>query len=599
MIDLKSVYRNLVSFEKALELVWNKMAPVESTEKVDLDYSTGRICSADIMSPISVPPFNRSTMDGFAVRSDDLKVITGGKPVRLRIAGNVSIGDIPDGRLAPGTCMRISTGAILPEGSDAVVRVEDTRDEGEFVEIIEGVTAGENIAESGSDSVEGSLIISRSHIIQPHDVAVLASLGISQLSVYRKLSISIISTGNELIPAGSPYMEGKIYDSNSHMIAATLSTFNFVDTRYHGIVRDEWNKVEKAIKSSLDNSDIVILSGGSSAGEADLVYRIIEEMTPGIIFHGVLTKPGLPTVFGMHGSKAIIGLPGFPVSAAMILRSIFLPGIIKMAGGHYIRESQEMKLGSRLTLEIGKQNLIPARIGSSAVYPVTGLSGSISRFLETTGYLSLPGTSKFLEEGSHVSYIPWLGNNWKSPSQIYGTVDMLNIRKIRDAIPASVLSFCDPETALSMLRNGDASNIILRVAVHEDAIPGPEVLRGNPDLGAFSVSSARIVLNNGLGYVSLSDLERNDDAARISGPPLKFLERIVDKNRYEKDILSYLRRNITRYYTTNKDAKIILEIRPDLDDGTAPIISFQDIMISRLSANDLLDVIGKKFRRIW
>ena len=594
---MKSVYRNLVSFQKAIELVNEMMSPVAAWEKVSLSQASGRISYIDVVSRMSIPPFNRSTMDGYAVRAEDLLIQTGGKPARLRVTGSVSIGEIPNGRINSGECMRISTGAILPEGSDAVVRIEDTREDGSFVSILEGVGTGENIAESGSDSAEGSLIISRGHVVQPHEVAVLASLGISELQVFRKLKISVISTGNELIPAGSPYTPGKVYDSNSHMVFSTLSAFNFLDTKNEGLAPDDWNRLETAIKSSLEGSDMVILSGGSSAGEADLVYRIIGNMEPGIIFHGVLAKPGLPTVFGMNGSKAVIGLPGFPVSAAMILRSIFLPGIIRMAGGSYPGEMLTTRLGARLNLEIGKQNLIPARLGSSAVYPVTGLSGSISRFLETTGYLSLPGTSKFLEEGSKVNYIPWPGNFWQQNMQLIGTIDSLNITAIRDALPETLLSYGEPETALSMLRYNDASNVILRVSGQESDIPQIIGIPNEEKMVAFLVAGYHIAVKYGDNYLKIDELDKLPESVKILGPPLKSLDRIMGKSQEEKNFLSSLRRNLTRYYTGNSQADIRIEIG-DGNDTSHSIMIFHDVIVSRETGNNILEQLRKKFTQI-
>ncbi len=595
VIQVKSVYRNLVSFQRAIELVNEMMTPKAEAEMASISNVSGKISFVDIMSSRSVPPFNRSTMDGYAVRSADLMTPPGEKPPKLQLTGSVSIGEIPSGRVEPGKCMRISTGAIVPEGADAVVRIEDTREEGEFVTVLEGVAPGENIAESGSDSTEGSLIISRGHTVQPHEVSVLASLGISEIQVFRRLRISVISTGNELIHVGAPFRPGKIYDSNSHMVVSTLSQFNFLEVRNEGLVPDDWSMLEKAIKSGLERSDIVILSGGSSAGEADLVYRIIGDMDPGMIFHGVLTKPGLPTVFGMSGSKAVIGLPGFPVSAAMILRSIFLPGIIRMAGGNYHEEGFPARLGARLNLDVGKQNLIPARLGSSAVYPITGLSGSISRFLETTGYLSLPGTAKFLEEGSQVSYIPWAGSYGRQNPQVTGTIDWLNISAIRNALPDSLLSYSDPETALAMLRNNDASNLILRLSGTEGRI---SPLMGLPAeaLELFFVARYHVTIRRGESYLAIHDLDSLDESERITGPPLKFFDRIMGKSQDEKHLVSFLRRNLTRYYTQNPDASIMIEVSNG--DGRHSVMSFQDVIVSRLPGDHTLELIRKKFTRL-
>ncbi len=407
---MKSVYKKLVSFQQAVELAKASIEKISETEEADLKESLGRILATNVYAPRNNPPFNRATMDGYAVRSNMVENASTDSPASLKISGESYIGDARKTMVGEGNCFKISTGAIVPAGSDAVVKVESTQEKDGFVEVYESVGPGENIAESGSDIAESELLLAAGKELETHDIAVLASLGISKVPVTRKLRVKVISTGNELISYNEPYSEGKINDANGVVVSSELSSFNCVNASYLGIVRDDYDKIKKAIIQSMEESDVVILSGGSSAGESDLVYRIIEEFDPGMIFHGVLVKPGLPTVLGKSGTKIIIGLPGLPVSALMIFRSIFLIPLLSAAGSHRIPSRKTGSLGVNLRLEMGKQNLIPVSVSNREglrIYPVTGLSGSITRFASTSGFLSISGNTKFLESGKQIDAILW------------------------------------------------------------------------------------------------------------------------------------------------------------------------------------------------
>jgi len=593
---MRNVYRNLVTFQKAVELVEANMRPVMETETVFIDEALGRIISEDIFCPMNTPPFNRATMDGYAVRSADIAGCSSDKPSRLKISGESFIGSEPPVLEESGTCIRISTGSIIPPGADSVVPVEATSEADGYVAISEATVRGENIAEAGSDMAEGSLVLWKGREIQPHDIAVLASMGISRINVYRRLRIAVISTGNELIKAGEIYSTGKIYEANSHMVMSDLSTMNFIEARFLGLVQDRLDQIENAVSSGLKDSDIVILSGGSSAGESDLVYAVAEKQVPGIIFHGVLTKPGLPTVFARSGEKIIIGLPGFPVSAAMILRTIFLPGIAAMAGLSYEIITIHGVLGRRINLEIGKQNLIPSRIlhgNPTRIYPVQGLSGSISRFSGTSGYISIPGTTKYMVAGDPVDFHPWSQACSLPVARISGTIERHNAKLLREILPGTGMAYSSPDEAVEMILNMDVDAIVLKVAVHPDTADAVAELPGDlaESVRIYELGRRCISARGTPSLASVDDLEGYvEKCSSILGPPLKYLENIIGKNPMEKRVVSAIRKNVPVYGQNRTNGyQLVLTEGDQEDKGGIPIITYADLLLVRIDAANMIN----------
>lgn len=550
---MKSVYKKLVSFRDALQLARETIKPVQGTERVPITESSGRILSQDVLAPRNNPPFNRSTMDGYAVRAMDVAGASETSPVVLKVTGESFIGQPPKSMDGGKCCFRISTGAIVPGGADAVVKVEDTEvtPEGD-VKAMDSPVPGTNIAAAGSDITSGELLVLRGKQIDTNDIAVFASLGISDVEVYRKLNLSVISTGNELISHREPYREGSISDANGIAVCNELNSYSFIDATYAGIVRDNYGEISEKIKESMLHSDIVILSGGSSAGESDLVYRIIDDMEPGLVFHGVLVKPGLPTVLGRSGDKVVIGLPGFPVSSLMIFRSIFLQPIL--SAGRLDRQIQLGKgeLAVNLKLEMGKQNLIPVTVAEgqkTRVYPVTGLSGSISRFISTTGFISIPGDTKFLDSGTELEIIPWRLELEDSRQAISGTiVDPDPLGSGLSSLPPARFHRMSPRDSLKSLKNGDS---VLSMFFTTSDFQVREYIKSAMGTDDFEVFAGQ---THEVGIASLLPADSMDQVmgelsggSSISGPALRFLESIASGNKELARLIQYIHGNLTSY----------------------------------------------------
>lgn len=463
-----------ISFHEACATVKEKLHIELGTEKIRPEEALGRTVSQDIFSSMDNPPFSRSTMDGYAVRSSDTHGASDSSPVTLRITGESIIGVEPPSLESPFSAIRISTGAKIPTGADAVVMVEGTSSEGgENVLVFTQVEKGENIAHRGGDLVKDELIIRAGTVIEIPHIAVMNALGIPEIVVREKLRIGIVSTGNELIRPGIPYTEPKIYDSNGPTIQSLLNSHSGIMADYLGTLHDDRGSIESKLKEFIGKYHIVIVSGGSSAGEYDYVYRVISEFEPGMIFHGVMIKPGMPTAFGQHGGHFIIGLPGFPVSALMVFLSIFLNPVLSLSSS--IGETPPItgKMGVSVRVDSLKTNLIPVKIlgssGDSRIYPVKGLSGSVSRFLDTDGYIVVPPRSTSLPEGQEVEVFRFNRRYASTGKVISGLIDSETSEWLKRNSIEYTYRRLPSEDAAAAFGNGSVDGVILEA--EESCVP--------------------------------------------------------------------------------------------------------------------------------
>ena len=297
------IFRNLVPFSEAIALAMKHAHPVSDIEVVRTSESTGRISAEDIFAEVPLPPFTRSEVDGYAVISKDIANASPENPVYLYLAGKVEIGDPRTTHPGSGKCMYIATGAVIPAFCDSVVMVEDAAQSGQRISFIRSVSKWENIAHAGEDLRKDAIIVRHRSIIDPRMIGVMCATGIEKVRVYRKLKIGIASSGNELIQTGEPISAGRIYESNSTYVESELSGFRNISTKKYGLIRDDMDETERTLKRMVEENDAIIVSGGTSAGEGDFVYRAMESCKPGIIFHGVAVKPGTPTVFALSGGN--------------------------------------------------------------------------------------------------------------------------------------------------------------------------------------------------------------------------------------------------------------------------------------------------------
>ena len=297
---------NVISLNQAIEIAEHtvNVAPPE-TERLPLCAAFGRVLGEDIESGENVPSFDRSTMDGFAVCAQDTFGASGALPAMLDIVGEVGMGERTDLALSPGECVKIPTGGMLPAGADAVVPVECTDVENGVCLVYASVSPLQNVTRAGDDVAFGQTVLKKGALLTPAAVGVLASMGREEVTVFQKLRVGVLSTGNELVNVGQTPDIGQVRDVNSHLLASLVSSFGCEPVNY-GIIKDDEGLLSDAITRTAAANDILLLSGGSSAGDADRTAALVQKY--GTLFcHGIAVKPGKPTVLGQIGSTPVFG----------------------------------------------------------------------------------------------------------------------------------------------------------------------------------------------------------------------------------------------------------------------------------------------------
>ncbi|MCW6169187.1 MAG: molybdopterin biosynthesis protein [Thermoplasmatales archaeon] len=400
------IFHNLVSSNEAVNLIAGEIRTHLKEREVEIGESLGYASSRDVFSKYDVPSFDRSEVDGYAVFHEDVEGAEEDSPKKLRLQSRVMAGDSSAPELIHGNCIYIATGAIIPRGCDAVVMIEDTRESEKYIEIYKSVYPGENISFAGTDISMGALVLPARVIITPERIGTLAASGISSVWVYEKINIGIFSTGNEIIQPGDSLVTGQIFDTNSPYFVSRLSHTGLASTTFLGIVKDDENEMKRLIESNVDKFDILMGSGSTSAGFYDVLYRIVEQVGGKIMFHGMNIKPGKPTFFGKIKNTLFIGMPGFPLSSAVILNYIVVPSLLQ-AMGSAERFTRKTTVPYRINAERSQETILPViSTRDNRCFPIMGNSGSISRILYADGLISIPSDVKYVEAGESVDYMP-------------------------------------------------------------------------------------------------------------------------------------------------------------------------------------------------
>jgi molybdenum cofactor synthesis domain-containing protein len=384
----------LISYQEAKEIIDRHINPITRTEAVPIDDAINRVLAVDCVAKMNVPLFNRAAMDGYAVKAKDTFGAGQFKPKVFKIIGELHAGENPDKKIKSGVCIQISTGAVMPDGADAVMMVEDTEREGPEVKFFKSVTPGANIGKMGEDVKQGAVVLKAGILLDAGKIGVLASQGLSRVKVYGKPKIAIIPTGEKLKP-------GQLFDINSHTISALVSTSGGTPVKI-GIAGDKPDELRATIKEALE-SDIVVLSGGSSVGERDLLVDVID-MWGEILFHGVQVKPGKPTIFAMIEGKPLIGMPGYPTSCLINSYLFMVPAIRKMAHLPPRKgDTVKAKLARRVPGSTGRRQFLTVKLVGDEAVSVFKESGAITSIAEADGYIEIPENIDLLEKGETVT----------------------------------------------------------------------------------------------------------------------------------------------------------------------------------------------------
>ncbi len=376
-------------------------------ERVPLERLIGRVLAEDLRAAVDAPPFDRSVVDGFAVRSADLAGASQARPVRLVLNGEtIHCGHHPALAVASRTATPIATGGPLPRGADAVVMIENSEADGDGAILISRSTApGQNISFAGSDIASGQTLLHAGAVVGAREIGMMAAVGIGEAPVWRRPRVAVLSTGDELTEPGQPLRPAAIYDSNGPIVAAALEE-NGCEPVRRGAVPDDEERLEAAIRAAHADCDAVILSGGTSKGAGDLTHRIVARLgRPGIVTHGVALKPGKPLCLAVCDGKPVIVLPGFPTSAMFTFHDIVAPVLRTMAGLPARQETAvRARVPVRVPSDIGRTEFVMAALAQDAdgyvAHPVGKGSGAVTAFSQADGFFAIEALADALPAGA-------------------------------------------------------------------------------------------------------------------------------------------------------------------------------------------------------
>ncbi|MFX1574067.1 MAG: gephyrin-like molybdotransferase Glp [Promethearchaeota archaeon] len=394
-----------IKVDEFKEILNNIPKPKLIVENIKISDCFNRVLSVDLNSPIDVPHFRKSRMDGYAVIAEDTFNAEEDNLIELELIETIQAGDIPQKKLKHGQCSYVATGAALPDGSDAVIMVEFTTQEGQKILISKATTPGTYVINIGHDIKKGEVILHKDTLIDLATMGILASCGIKEVPVYSKPIVSLMSTGNELVDQTSEKLDiGKIYDVNSTVLKKAIENTG-ATVKFLGIIEDNYRVLKQNIDDALKKSDIVILSGGTSKGEGDIGIKVLEEYEDiEIMVHGVRIKPGKPIIFCKLKKKIIFILPGYPTSALSCFY-VFLDDFLRRMSGYPLKERNSiiMEVGERIYSTVGRHEFKAIQIedinGKKKIFPIKTGSEAISTIFNANGYIEIDELESIIEKG--------------------------------------------------------------------------------------------------------------------------------------------------------------------------------------------------------
>lgn len=405
-------FLTILSREEALARFEAALFPRQlPSETRPLAAALGCALAQDVVAPIDVPPFDRSNVDGFAVRSADVARASEGAPVQLVLTDEtISCGIAPTRPVLPGTATAIATGGPVPRGADAIVMVEHTQPVGQTggngaIEVRRAASPGQFVSYAGSDIARGEALLRTGTIIGSREIGMLAACGIADVQVTRRPRVAILSTGDELVQPGDRLRPAAIYDTNGAIVTAAIAE-NGGDASFLGAIADNEAMLDAAMRKALADSDMLVLSGGTSKGAGDVSHRIIGRLgKPGIIAHGVALKPGKPLCLAVCDGKPVVILPGFPTSAMFTFHDMIVPVLRRMAGLPPRSDAKvAAKVPVRIASELGRTEFVMVSLVEGAAgliaYPGGKGSGAITAFAQADGFLKIEALADQLPAGS-------------------------------------------------------------------------------------------------------------------------------------------------------------------------------------------------------
>lgn len=399
---------HLIPPEEARARILERVKPLGETETIPTIDALGRVLAVDVTSPQVLPEFRRSTVDGYAVRAQDTFGASESLPAYLKLIGEVPMGQLAGLEVGPGTAVIVHTGGMIPDGADAVVMIENTQLAGEGeIEVRKPVAPGENVIEIGEDISPGDLILPAGHRIRAQDVGGLFAVGITEVTVARQPRVVVFATGDEVIPPDQQTRPGQVRDVNSYTVSALVEQAGGVAIR-GGILPDDWETLLERAREAFEGADMLVLSAGSSVSVRDMTAEVFNRLgEPGVLVHGIATRPGKPTILAMADGKPLMGLPGNPVSAFVQFTMIGLPIVYRLQGAEPPRRlSVRVRLATNVASVAGREDYVPTRLveheGELWAEPIFFKSNLIFTLVHADGLLRVPLDRTGLEAGEMV-----------------------------------------------------------------------------------------------------------------------------------------------------------------------------------------------------
>jgi len=404
------MFRKLLTLDEARQTIRRHFEPKPlGVEEIPLIEANNRVLAQNVTANLDIPPFNRSTVDGYAVKAEDTFGAEENKPAKLKIIGTVSVGELPKISVAQHEAAETATGAPIPDGADAVVMVEDTEKKDNELYVYSSVTKDENVMKAGSDIRKGETVLRRGQLLGSREIGVMAAIGMAATLVYKAPRVAILSTGGEVTEPGKQLPPGKIYDINAHSLSVAVMESGGKPL-YLGVIPDEKTALEKTLQHALASADLVLTSGGVSVGPKDIVPKTLDSLgKPGVVISGIAIKPGKPATIGLVNGKLVFSLPGHPASALLVFYLLVRPLIQQMSGTESKRDFTVRALAAmRMFPAKGRRTFIMVRMRKNmadrlVAEPVpTGISGAITTLSKADGFVEIAENQQFIDADEEV-----------------------------------------------------------------------------------------------------------------------------------------------------------------------------------------------------
>jgi len=404
------MFRKLFTFDEARQIIHQHFKPKPlGVEEITLLGACNRVLAEDITATLDIPPFNRSTVDGYAVKAEDTFGAAENKPARLKLRGTVNVGEPTKTAVTCGTTVEIVTGAPIPEGADAVVMAEYAERKDNDLYVYNAVAKDENIMKAGADIKKGEKVLKTGQLLSSREIGVLAALGMAKAKFYRTPHVAVLSTGAEITEPGRKLPPGKIYDINAYSLSAAVLESGGKPV-YLGVFPDDMTELQKALKQALASADMVITSGGVSVGPKDVMPKALDSLgKPGVIVCGIAIKPGKPTTVALINKKLVFSLPGHPTSALLVFHLLARPIIERMAE---IKAKKNLRVKAFVAMRMfpakGRRTFIMVRLKRDKsnrliAEPVpTGLSGAITTLAKADGFVEIAENQQYIDVNEQI-----------------------------------------------------------------------------------------------------------------------------------------------------------------------------------------------------